>query len=210
MSGIDNIIEMINSKTAEKEKEILAEAQKHKKQKLSEAKEKGKMTADAITSKAEAETKAEIVRFEASAKLKSKYQLLEAKEALIEEILSSAKKHLEDMPGKKVYEKALERLVIAAATALEETPLEIVLPKGHASHISVKSIESAVSKNTGKKTKLSVSKESIRAAGGAIVRNTGNTRRVDNTFEDRFIRLESALRDQIFEILFSTDKKEKK
>lgn len=209
MSGIDNIIEMINSKTAEKEKEILAEAQKHKKQKLSEAKEKGKMTADAITSKAEAETKAEIARFEASAKLKSKYQLLEAKEALIEEILSSAKKHLEDMPSKKAYEKVLERLVIDAATALEETPLEIVLPKGHASHISVKTIESAVSKNTGKKTKISVSKETIRAAGGAIVRNTDNTRRVDNTFEDRFVRFESALRDQIFEILFSSDKKEK-
>ncbi len=210
MSGIDNIIEMINSKTAEKEKEILAEAQKHKKQKLSEAKEKAKMTADAITSKAEAETKAEIVRFEASAKLKSKYQLLEAKYSLIEEILSSAKTHLENLPGKKAYEKVLERLVIDAATSLEETPLEIVLPKGHASHISVKSIESAVSKNTGKKTKISVSKETIRASGGAIVRNTDNTRRVDNTFEDRFVRLERALRDQIFEILFTSDKKEKK
>jgi V/A-type H+-transporting ATPase subunit E len=210
MSGIDNIVEMINSKTATKEKEILAEAQKYKKQKLDEAKKKAKMTADAITSKAEDETKAEIARFEANAKLKSKYELLEAKEALIKEILSSAKKHLEDMPGKKAYEKALERLVIDGATSLGETPLEIVLPKGHASHISVKSIESAVSRNTGKKTKISVSRENIRSAGGAIVRNKDNTRRVENTFEDRFVRLESKLRDQIFEILFVTDKKEKK
>ena len=29
MSGIDNIIEMINAKTAEKEKEILGEAETH-------------------------------------------------------------------------------------------------------------------------------------------------------------------------------------
>ncbi len=209
MSGMDNIIELINSKTAAKEKEIIAEAEKYKKQKLSEAKKKAKMTSDAITSKAETETKAEITRFEASAKLKSKYQLLEAKDALIEEILSSAKEHLEKMPGKKAYEKALERLVIDGAASLEETPLEIVLPKGHASQISVKTIESAVSKNTGKKTKISVSRETVRATGGAIVRNTDTTRRVENTFEDRFVRLESALRDQIFEILFSSDKKEK-
>lgn len=210
MSGIDNIIEMINSKTAEKEKEIIAEAEKHKKQQLGEANQKAKMTAEAITSKAEDETKAEITRYEASAKLKSKYKLLEAKDDLIEEILSSAKEHLENLPGKKAYEKALERLVIDAATSLEETPLEIVLPKGHASNISVRTIESAVSKNTGKKTKIRVSNENIRASGGAIVRNTDNTRRVDNTFEERFVRLESALRDQIFDILFSTDKKEKK
>ena len=40
MSGIDSIIEMINTKTAEKEKEILDEAEKHKEQKMSEAKQK--------------------------------------------------------------------------------------------------------------------------------------------------------------------------
>lgn len=209
MSGTDNIIEMINAKTAEKEKEILGEAETHKAQKLSEAKTKAKEIADAITSKAETESKAEIGRYKASAKLKSKYQLLEAKEALIEEVLTSAKKHLEDMVGKKAYVKTLERLAIDAATALEETDLDIVLPRGHASHITVKSVEDAVSKNSGKKTKISVSKETVRATGGAIVRNKENTRWVDNTFEARFERLESAIRDRISEILFSSDKKEK-
>lgn len=207
MSGIDNIIEMINAKTAEKEKEILAEAEKHKKQKISEAKQKAKGIADVITTKAETESKAEIGRYEASAKLKSKYQLLEAKEALIVEVLSSAKKHLEEIAGKKVYEKVLERLAVDAAGALEETDLEIVLPKGHASHITLKAIEASVSKNTGKKKKISVSKETIRATGGVIVRNVNNTRWVDNTFEARFERLETALRVKISEILFSSDKK---
>jgi V/A-type H+-transporting ATPase subunit E len=209
MSGIDNIIEMINTKTADKEKEILGEAETHKAQKLSEAKKKAKEIADAITAKAETESEAEIGRYEASAKLKSKYQLLEAKDALIEEILASAKKHLEDMVGKKAYTKTLERLAVDAASALEETSLDIVLPKGHASHITLKTVEDAVSKNTGKKTKISVSKETVRATGGAIVRNKTNTRWVDNTFEARFERLESAVRDRISEILFSSEKKEK-
>ncbi|MBY8998020.1 MAG: hypothetical protein KGD60_09820 [Candidatus Thorarchaeota archaeon] len=209
MSGIDSIIEMINAKTAEKEKEILAEAEKHKEQKMSEANQKAKEIADAITAKAEIESKAEIGRYEASAKLKSKYQLLEAKETLIEEIIASAKKHLEEMAGKKVYGKTLERLAIDAATPLEETDLEIVLPKGHASHITLKTIEDSVSKNTGKKTKISISTETIRSTGGVIVRNTGNTRWVDNTFEARFERFESAIRDKISGIIFSSEKKEK-
>lgn len=208
MSGIDNIIEMINAKTAEKEKAILAEAEKQKQQKIDDAKKKAKTKAEAITSKAEAESKAEIARYEASAKLKSKYQLLEAKETLIEEILTSAKKHCEDLVGKKAYDKALERLVIDAASSLEEESLEIVLPKGHASHITIKPIEDAVSNNTGKKIKLSISKDTIRASGGAIVRNAENTRWVDNTFEARFERLESDIRDKISEILFSTEQKE--
>ena len=208
MSGIDNIIEMINAKTAEKEKEILSEAETHKTQKLSEAKKKAKDIADAITVKAEAESKAEVGRYEASAKLKAKYQLLEAKDALIKEVLTSTKKHLDGLAGKKAYAKTLEYLAIDAAAALEDTDLHIVLPKGHSSHITAKAIEDAVTKKTGKKTKISVSKDTVRATGGAIVRNKENTRWVDNTFESRFERLESAIRDKISEVLFSSEKKE--
>lgn len=209
MSGLDSIIEMINTKTAEKEKEILSEAENHKEQKLSDAKKKAKTIADSITAKAEAETKAEIGRYEASAKLQSKYKMLEAKEELIEEILTSAKKHLEDIVGKKAYAKTLERLAIDAGSSLEETDLEVVLPKNHASHLTVKTVEDAISKNTGKKVKVSIAKDTIRATGGVIVRNKDNTRWVDNTFEARFERYESAIRDKISEILFSTEKKEK-
>lgn len=209
MSGIESIIEMINTKTAEKEKEILDEAEKHKEQKMSETKQKAKEISDAITAKAEIESAAEIGRYEASAKLKSKYQLLEAKEALIDEIITSVKKELEGMAGKKVYGKILERLAVDAATPLEETDLEMVLPKGHASLITLKAIEDSVSKITGKKTKIKVSKEAIRSSGGVLVRTLDNTRWVDNTFEDRYVRLESAIRDTIAEILFSSDKKEK-
>ncbi|MGY5856347.1 MAG: V-type ATP synthase subunit E family protein [Candidatus Thorarchaeota archaeon] len=209
MSGIDSIIEMINAKTAEKEKEILNEAETHKEQKMSEAKKKAKEIADAITAKAEIEVSAEMGRYEASAKLKSKYQLLEAKETLIEEIITSVKKELEEIAGKKAYGKTLERLAVDAATPLEETNLEMVFPKGHESHITLKTVEDLVSKSTGKKTKISISKETIRAAGGVIVRTTDNARWVNNTFEARFERLESDIRDKISEILFSSDKKEK-
>jgi len=202
-----NIIEIINSRTAEKEKEILAEAEAHKEQKLNEARAKAKVVTASITSKAEMASNAEVSRYEASAKLKSKYQLLEAKETLIADVLSSARTHLEDLVKKKAYEKTLEKLIIDAAKSLEETDLEIVVSKGHASNIDLKAVEAAVAKATGKKTNFSISKEDVRATGGVLVRNKDTTRWVDNTFEDRFERFESEIRDTISSILFQTKEK---
>lgn len=207
MSGLENIIEIINSRTAEKEKEILSEAESHKEQKLSGARAKAKEVTASITGKAEIESNAEVSRYEASAKLKSKYQLLEAKEVLIEDILSSARTHLEDLVKKKAYEKTLETLIIDAATSLEETDLDIVAPKGHVSNIDLKAVEAALTKATGKKTKLSISKEEVRATGGVLVRNKETTRWVDNTFEERFERFGSEIRDTISSILFHTEEK---
>lgn len=207
MSGLTNIIEIINSKTDEKEKEILTEAESHKKEKLNEARAKANEVTASITGKAEVESNAEVSRYEASAKLKSKYQLLEAKETLIADVLSAARKHLEDLVKKKAYEKTLETLIVDAVISLEETDLEILTPKGHASNIDLKAVEAAVVKATGKKTKLSISKEDVRATGGVLVRNKDMTRWVDNTFEDRLERMESEIRDTISTILFGTEEK---
>ncbi|MHA2397114.1 MAG: V-type ATP synthase subunit E [Candidatus Thorarchaeota archaeon] len=207
MNGMTNIIEIINSKTAEKEKEIIAEAESYKKQKLQEARAKAKEVTASITGKAEIESNAEVSRYEASAKLKSKYQLLDAKEVLIEDVLSSARKHLEDLVKKKAYDKTLEKLIVDATVSLEETELEIAVPKGHASNIDLNTVEAAVTKATSKKRKLSISKEDVRATGGVIVRNKDSTMWVDNTFEARLERYESEIRDTISSILFSAEEK---
>lgn len=207
MSGMTNIIEIINSKTAEKEKDIIAEAESNKKQKLEDARAKAKDVTASITGKAEIESNAEVSRYEASAKLKAKYQLLEAKEVLIEDVLSLARKHLEDLVKKKAYDKTLEKLIVDATVSLEETELEIGVPKGHASNIDLNTVEAAVTKATGKKRKLSISKEDVRATGGVIVRNKDSTRWVDNTFEARLERFESEIRDTISSILFGAEEK---
>jgi len=207
MSGMDNIIEIINTKTEDREKQILSEAESQKQQKLDEAKAKAKQITATITGKAEIESNAEVSRYEASAKLQSKYKLLEAKETLIEDVLSSSRKHLEDLVKKKAYGKTLETLIIDAAESLEESELEIVAPKGHDSNIDLKAVEAAVSKKTGIKTKLSISKDEVRASGGVIVRNKDSTRWVDNTFEARLERLEGEIRDTISSILFGSQEK---
>ncbi|KXH76065.1 MAG: hypothetical protein AM326_07850 [Candidatus Thorarchaeota archaeon SMTZ-45] len=207
MSGLTNIIEIINLKTAEKEKDILSEAEEHKQEKLKEARAKAKSITASITSKAEIEANAEVSRYEASAKLKSKYKLLEAKEALIEEVMSKTRKHLEELVKKEAYGATLESLIVDAAAPLEESELEIVVPKGHASNIDLKAVEAAVNKKSGQKTKLSIAKENLRATGGAVVRNKDLTRWVDNTFEARLERYGDKIRDTISSILFGTEEK---
>jgi V-type H+-transporting ATPase subunit E len=205
MSGIESIIEIINKKTAEKEKEIIQEAEKVKKLKLEDAKKKAKETSDAITKKAELQAKAEMGRYEASAKLKSKYQLLRSKEQLIEDVLDTATKKLFSIIGKDEYKKVLTKLAIDGGVSLNSDALELILPKNHSTYIDTTEVEKTVSKEIGKKTKVSISKETLRSKGGVIVRIPDNTKWVDNTFEARLERLEEKSRTMIAGALFAKE-----
>ena len=127
MSGIESIIEIINKKTAEKEKEIIQEAEKVMKLKLEDAEKKAKETSDAIAKKAELQAKAEMARYEASAKLKAKYQLLQSKERLIEDVLDTSTKKLFSIVGKDEYKVAATLALVYAASTLP-TPEEAAGP----------------------------------------------------------------------------------
>ena len=72
-----------------------------------------------------------MARYEAGAKLKAKYQMLEAKEELINSVFDKARKGLEDLPEKSEYKEVLKRLFVDAGITLNEEKLELVLPKGH-------------------------------------------------------------------------------
>ncbi len=206
MSGIVHIIEMINSKTAEKEKEIINEAERHKRLKLEEAQRRAKDTSDTITKKAELQAKAELSKYEASAKLKSKYQLLEAKDSLINDVLLKVQEHMQNIVTKAEYKKILANLIIDGCSSLEENKLELVFPTSHASKIELSEIEKEVAKKIDRKVSLSVSKDMIRSKGGVIIRTLDGTKWIDNTFEARLERLKNTVRDTISRILFADEK----
>ena len=201
MSGITNIIDIINNKTAKQEKEIISEAEKFKQTKLDEAKRRADEAAAAITKKAELEANSEVSKYEASAKLKSKYKLLEAKDKLITEVLESTQKKLEDVVGKAEYKKILERLIVDGCVSLGVDSVDLIFPAKHASKVETAPIEKLVAKE-GVKVKISVSKDTIRSVGGVIIRTKDGTKWVDNTFEARLERFENKARDTISDILF--------
>ncbi|MCK5265224.1 MAG: hypothetical protein KAR03_06415, partial [Candidatus Thorarchaeota archaeon] len=181
MSGITNIIEIINAKTVEKEQEIISEAEKHKKIKLEEAKRRADDKASSITKKADLQAKSEILKYEASAKLKSKYRMLEAKNELINDVLTAVEKQMESIVGKAEYKKILTRLIVDGCKAISAEKLELIFPKSHASYVDIAEIEKTVAKEIGKKTKLTISKETKRSKGGVIIRTLDNVKWVDNT-----------------------------
>jgi len=201
MSGITNIIEIINNKTAEQEKEIISEAEKFKQTKLDEAKRRADEAAGAITKKAELQAESELSKYEASAKLKSKYKMLEAKDVLINEVLDTTQKQLESVVGKAEYKKILERLIVDGCVSLGVDSVDLIFPAKHSSKVEVAPIEKLVAKE-GVKVKIAVSKDTIRSVGGVIIRTKDGTKWVDNTFESRLERFGNKARDAISDILF--------
>ncbi|MDF1540763.1 MAG: V-type ATP synthase subunit E family protein [Candidatus Thorarchaeota archaeon] len=203
MSGINNIIEMIESKSDEKAQSIIREAESQKKRILEDAEQKAKGIEKTLIQKAELESKSAIARQEASAKLKSKYKILESKEALLKQTLEEAEESLRKETKGKDYGTIMTDLAVSGGITLNEDKVELVVPKGHESQLDAAAISKAISSATGLKVSATVSKENVRASGGVIIRNMDRTRWVDNTFDARMERLEKKIRDEISTILFS-------
>ncbi len=202
MSGISNIINIIETKTEEKIKGIMREAELQKDQMLKDAKTKAQTVEQQIMSKAKIESDAELARQQASAKLKAKYKILDAKENVVKEILATAEEDLRKQAKSSKYDEVLTKLAIAGAAALHEDSFELVLPKGQEKVVNATSIAKAISDELGRKVSVAIAKDNIRASGGLIIRNQEGTKWVDNTFEARMERLENKIRDEVSTILF--------
>lgn len=203
MSGIAHIIEIIESKTEERVKSIIRDAELQKERVVSDAKTKAESIQQQILTKAKNQSDAELERQRANAKLQSKYKLLEAKESVLREILTSAEEDLKKQVKSSKYEEVLTNLAISGALALSEDAFEVVLPKGQEKAVAPPAIAKAISEKLGKKVNVTIAKETVRASGGLIIRNQERTKWVDNTFEARMERLESKIRDDISSILFN-------
>ncbi len=204
MSGISTIIEIIETKSEDKVKGVIREAELQKEEVIKKAKEKAEEIQAELLKKAKAESDAELARQAASAKLKAKYKVLEAKEAIMKEVLASAEADIKMLVKGGKYEETLTRLAVAAGKALNEDKLEIVVPKGQEKAVNVSEISKMLSDELGRKITVKIAKDTIRSVGGLIVRNSGNTKWVDNTFEARIERLEKKIRDATASFLFES------
>jgi V/A-type H+-transporting ATPase subunit E len=204
MEGVTNIIQLIEKKTDTEALRIIAEAEKFKAERLANAKKQAKELEEGIAGKAQRETDSEIARYEASAKLKAKYRILETKEALMKEVFDSAWQEIKKSVKGKSYGKTVAKLAIDGAIPLQESDIELVLPEGQKVDINTTEIAAAITKATGVKTKVSISKEKVRATGGVVVRSKDGSKWVDNTYDARLERLDTKIRDLVSATLFGT------
>ncbi|MHA1926648.1 MAG: V-type ATP synthase subunit E [Candidatus Thorarchaeota archaeon] len=202
MEGVNNIIEIIKSKTTAECDIIIAEAEDFKKQRLEKAKESAKAITEEIAGKAEREADGEVAKYHASAKLQAKYRLLESKEAIMNEVFDSAWDKLQKSVLDKKYDKTVAKLAINGGVSLQEPDIELILPEGQKISLSVAELAKTISKEAGVKTSVGISKDTIRATGGVIVRSKDGTKWVDNTYDARKERLDASLRDRVSSTLF--------
>ncbi|MCK4244101.1 MAG: hypothetical protein KAX20_00590, partial [Candidatus Omnitrophica bacterium] len=201
MSGVQSIIEMIQAKAAEKEDKIVRDARKLSETKLLDARNKGKAKRAAMMVEAEIQSRVDSVKRDANARLAVRHKILAAKEALITEVLELAIESLTKKHKTKGYADMLVGLAIEGGSALAVEEVELILPKGQSPQLDLIKISREITKRTGIKTGVSLSKEKIRSAGGVMVKNKDGTKWVDNTLEGRRDRLMIEIRKLISSIL---------
>lgn len=202
MSGVTNIIEIIEAKTTKRVDEIIKSAEEQKKQLLQQAQEKAKTIEEDILKTAERDYDAAISREEAGAKLKAKYKILESKESILKSILEEVIEKTQKVVKGKKYSAILTKLIIDAGEELDEDKLELVFPKGQSASIELPKIKKALEDKIGRKISISISKETVRASGGVIIKTVDGLKWVDNTFESRLERFHNDIRDRASKILF--------
>ncbi len=202
MSGVQSIIKMIEAKATEKEDKIVRDARKLSETKLLDARKKGKANRAAMMVEAEIQSRADIVKRDANARLAVRHTILAAKEALITEVLELAIESLSEKHKTKGYANMLVSLAIEGGSALAVEEVELILPWGQSPQLDLTKISREITKRTGIKTGVSLSKEKIRSAGGVMVKNKDGTKWVDNTLEGRRDRMMSEIRKLISSILF--------
>ncbi|MEM3593994.1 MAG: V-type ATP synthase subunit E family protein, partial [Candidatus Jordarchaeaceae archaeon] len=80
---------------------------------------------------------------------------------------------------------------------------EVLVPKGHEKHISdISSIAGKVQSETKNPTRITISKETIEAIGGCLVRKKDGSIYIDNTFESIMERNMKELRIKAARTIF--------
>ena len=203
MEGVNNIIKIIESKTKAECDRIVSEAEDFKKQRLENAKKQAKSITEKIAGKAEREADAEVAKYHASAKLQAKYRLLESKEVIMDEVFNKAWDKLQKSVLDKKYDKTVFNLAVNAGASLQEPDIELVLPEGQNIGLTAAELAKAITKESGVKTSVAISKDTVRATGGVLVRSKDGTKWVDNTYDARKERHDSELRDRVASTLFA-------
>lgn len=202
MSGVQSIIKMIEAKAAEKEDKIVRDARKLSETKLLDARKKGKAKRAAMMVEAEIQFRVDSVKRDANARLAVRHKILEAKEALITEVIELAIESLTKKHKTKDYADMLVGFAIEGGSVLAVEEVELILPKRQSLQLNLTKISREIAKRTGHKTGVSLSKEKIRSAGGVLIRSKDGTKWVDNTFEGRRDRVMREMRKLISSILF--------
>ena len=140
----------------------------------------------------------------ASINLQMRREILQKKENEIKKIFNDATEALKNFTKKDAYKKVLERLVIEAGTAIGGGNLIVKTRKEDKSKLTdLSAIAKEITKVSGTKSSVKLSKETINVIGGVIVHLEDETITIDNTFEARLDQKYKSIRTEVAKKLFA-------
>lgn len=114
MSGIDQILQQIESEAASKEQAILADAKAHSEKIVADCAKTGEIALQKIADEAAAKIEKEKANAETAVRSEHQKQLLLAKVALVEDCIAKAVDSLRSLPTEEYFALLTKKIVAAA------------------------------------------------------------------------------------------------
>jgi vacuolar-type H+-ATPase subunit E/Vma4 len=121
---------------------------------------------------------------------------------MIKDVLDAAFEQIKKKTSMKQYKKILTRLAVDGILTLDAEEVVLVFPKGQQSIVTSNELTKLAKDEIKKNLKITISKDTIDATGGVVIKSSDGKRWVNNTFEHRFERFEREIRDKAAKILF--------
>jgi len=185
-SAMEKMKSQIEEIAKERANQLISEAQAKCDQILEEANKEAEATTKKLVDEARSEAEKKKVQEVSRRKLNIKMEYLQSREAVIDEIFESAKEELAAFTKSKDYKPFLTSLVKTSAISLGGGDLNVEVRSEDKTKLTaevLKSTATAVSKETGEKTTITVSSSNLKALGGLKVVRADNKLFADNTFE---------------------------
>ncbi len=206
MSDIQQLEQEILQDAQNKAENILKEAKKEADEMLSQARSKNKELMQKVEKEKLESQEIEVQRELSRIRIKSKIELENLKESLVQEIFDDSIAKIRQMRKQKDkrYLKALSELVILSGTILEGGEMNVTLHPGDAETIDRNSLEAEVAKKTGTSTKLNISSSEQDFINGGVISKKGSLT-VNNTFNAIFDRRKEAIRNKLNSVIFKDE-----
>lgn len=215
--GAKEMVEKIKDEANEERERIIGEARGKAEEELEKAKKEIELQKNRFIEAEErkgAEEKGRIIR---AARQNARKLRWTEEEELIKKALDAAAARIKDVKSEGFMGNSYPDLLVGLikASAMSTTAgssageeLEVLLSEEDAvaSYIDealLKSLADEISQDSGVNLRLALSDERIKSAGGVVVRRKDGKIEVNNTFEQRMVRLSTSLREEIVKTLFT-------
>jgi vacuolar-type H+-ATPase subunit E/Vma4 len=194
--SIEDILQALDDQCREECQDIFNRAQSDAKQILDRAQVEADGIREVRLTKAKAEAQSETTSLLYTARLKSKNEVIHAKEKVAEEALAQAEERLKDLRSRGDYPAILENLINEGLSRINGKVLVHVDPADREQADSLL-------RKMGLDFELLADIETI---GGAVISDMDGRVRIINSVEERLNRAREKLRMEVSGILFEEEK----